>query len=271
MKNFIAILVIVLLLLLPQTAYLGRYAIMAANNAVHYQGSVLKDNRIQLDIPGGSQTQARDWFPFVMLYNAHDGFTHYIGKKSRLTILYNFGAYEPGTTSSSLYSRKSAYHGAFYGAYVIQNEDGSVFGFNEKGDLLPEKIRKVAAYDYQYLVLGGLGASHRKLRFDEYTLEEKRGTFLDIPDWHIITSRIDTLSPLHEEAGYRLSYLQYGKPPAHSGESFPDNQLLGKAWVKAFEEYGFTLVFYILAPTQEVIDHTANEILEHTTLVIPAP
>lgn len=269
MKKLILLLVFLLLLQWAPVQKGLHYGLMLLNNLIHAQDSVQSHTGLQVDIPGGRETEDTDWFPFMLQFNAHDGFTHYIGEDAQLTIVYNFGAYASDQPMSSFYDRHSAYYGAFYGAYLVRLEDGEPFGLTQEGQLKPDQLKRMGAYDYQHLVLRGLGAPYNRLYFNEVMTCTGQETLAGYSDWQVACSTIETRGPLHQENGWHLSYFQYGKPPAYSGESFLPTTLQAKTWVRYFPKARTTVALYVIAPDERVIEETQEDLLSKTVISLP--
>jgi hypothetical protein len=121
---------ILIFLLTPLHRYPLSLAVMKVSNRINYHKSLEKDAGLKLDIPGGSATPGRDWYPFVMNYTADPLFDSYTGHAGgRLSIYYNFGAFDAIKGCSDIYDPASPYYSSFYGAYVVRTRDHSPYGF----------------------------------------------------------------------------------------------------------------------------------------------
>jgi hypothetical protein len=121
---------ILIFLLTPLHRYPLSLAVMKVSNRINYHKSLEKDAGLKLDIPGGSATPGRDWYPFVMNYTADPLFDSYTGHAGgRLSIYYNFGAFDAIKGCSDIYDPASPYYSSFYGAYVVRTHDHSPYGF----------------------------------------------------------------------------------------------------------------------------------------------
>ena len=95
----------------------------------------------------------------MLKYNASDAFSKKTGENISLSIFYNFGGFDPLKGRSKIYSTSSPYLGAFYGVYLVkQNDRPFSFLYKDDGELDHKALEAVAQYDYTNLVLGGLGA-----------------------------------------------------------------------------------------------------------------
>ncbi len=110
----------------PLFPYVRSLAVMAVYSHVCKEDSIMEKEGFDVQIPGGGATNETDWYPFVMTFTADQEFSNYIGKQGeKLTILYNFPAFNLSKGCSRLYDTKSPYYNGFYGAYLVQQEDGS--------------------------------------------------------------------------------------------------------------------------------------------------
>jgi hypothetical protein len=83
-----------------------------------------------------------------------------------------------------------------------------------------------------------------------------------------IRSTIETNSPAHEYKGFKMGYLQYGRPAGryHYKEDFPIIILNGRVYVRYFEEFQATVVLYTMAPSWNTINEVDNEILSKAVI-----
>ena len=75
---------------------LRSYVVMGVYSGQHSRESVMKQQDFTVDIPAG-----KGWYPFMLTYNA-DGFAAWSGIDADMTILYNFGASDMGTRTSTI-------------------------------------------------------------------------------------------------------------------------------------------------------------------------
>lgn len=231
------------------------------------QHSLLSKEKMVMDISGGLKTREKDWYPFVMVFNDNAGFSHYINKEVSLTILYNFGAFEYLNGASSYYNPQSPYLSAFYGGYVVQPKDGSVFGFDENRKPKVDEIAAVPKYDLQYLVLNSLGCYDVTLDYQTDAIQQNL-PYLDKDDWTRIDASITTNSPVHRYRKPQRAYIQYGKPPAkyYEGEDFPLIKLKGRIYARYYEEFNATAFLYVIAPHEDIIEKTDKTFLSQAVI-----
>lgn len=100
-------------------------AVMSVYSRMNGRGSLTAEKGLRIRMPGGLSTLKKDWYPFVMTFEAGTDFGRAAGcPGARLTILYNFGAF--GLQGrSSLYDPDSPYFNSFYGAYLWSSRRGS--------------------------------------------------------------------------------------------------------------------------------------------------
>jgi hypothetical protein len=174
-------------------------------------------------------------------------------------VLYNFGAFNG--PSSALYDESSNYFASFYGAYAIcYNEDTNrKYGFDsEKINI--EEIAAVPIFDYKYLVIEDLGCDNLVFNIDKHETLAKLN-YIGYAGWVKIDAVMKANSPSHKKEEFKLGYIQYGKPMDNEKEDFFETILLGRMYARYFEEYGCTIVLYVMAASEDIIDECDNEIL----------
>ena len=170
----------------------------------------MKKEGFDLDIKGGAYTKKKDWYPFTNVYDTTYEFSNYVDKDMSLTVIYNFGAFDG--KSSSFYNEDSAYFAAFYGAYVIKDEEDpeNIYGFdNDKVNI--DEIAEVPLFDYKYLVVQDLGCKNPIFEVSEFTAEYDI-EYISYKDWVKIEARMLANSPSHTKKENKLGYIQYGLP-----------------------------------------------------------
>src|SRR5690554_3767690 len=90
--------IIIMIFLIAVAAYLSNlyyplrsYLIMYPVSKYHQYTGLFRD--IPLHIPSGSLAGHKDFFPYVLYFNANQGFARYLGLNQdlQLSIIYNFG------------------------------------------------------------------------------------------------------------------------------------------------------------------------------------
>lgn len=240
--------------------------LMSLSSAYENKHSVLNEENINIKMPGGTSTPNKDWYPFVMTFNSSKGFSNYIGKEAKLSILYNFGAFDFTTGASTFYDSSSSYFNAFYGAYVVKGKDFS-YGYYEDGSPNYEEMCNIAKYDMTELVLNSLGCM--KPTFD-MQIEEgySMDTLIGYENWEVIEGNLITNSPVHKEKDNLKAYIQYGPPPKqlYEGEDFPLVKMKGRFYAKYFEESGCSVFFYAIASNTKILEEWEENILQNTKL-----
>lgn len=223
----------------------------------------MKENGFKMHIPGGNSTSEKDWYPFVNTFNASKGFKKFIGRDVDLTVLYNFGAFDG--KASTIFDEESKYHGAFYGAYALKNnEDDEKYGYkDDKIDI--NEIVDISLFDYIYLVLYDFGCSDPVFSPISYDIVENV-KYLGYNDWVRIDAIIETNSPTHKFNGRKMSYIQYGKPLETDKEDFLLMNIRGRMYVRYFEEYDSTIIIYVMAKKKEIILKCDSNFLRHTVI-----
>ncbi len=272
MKKKIVICVAVILIIFilsPLFPYGVSMGVMSAYSGHHERESIMAEKGIQLEIPGGNSTKEKDWYPFVMTFNAEDRFGRWAGdSRLRLTILYNFPAFDLRKGCSRLYDSSSPYYNGFYGAYLVTGGD-TPFGFNDDGSLDISKTALVPQYDFQELVLRAFGIAGKDRIFDwEITHVQEGVGYAGSEDWTQVDAVLLVNGVLHEKEGFAASYLQYGTPKYDLGgnEEFKPIQMVGRIYGKYFEKWDCSIFFYILSADEEVLAKCDEEILSLSKL-----
>jgi hypothetical protein len=265
-KKILLILSITAIVMIVFFPFIRSVVVMFAYSHYEEHTSLLADEEITINMPGGLSTIEKDWYPFVMTFNVDEGFSSYIGRELRISILYNFGAFEQLKGASSYYNPDSDFFNAFYGAYVIQDES-KAFGYNSDGTPDYEEMALVPKYDMSVLVLKSIGCDEPTF---EYTIDKAYHVeaFIGYSDWDVFEATLTTNSPVHELTTNYQAYIQYGKPPTayFSGENFPIVNVKGKIYGRYFEEEGVSIFFYVIAPTEGAIKQCDESFLKTSVL-----
>ncbi|WP_368293167.1 hypothetical protein [Dehalobacter sp. TBBPA1] len=259
----------VLLLKAPLYAQVRSYAVMWAYTKYENSKSLMDKQQVSVQIPGGSSTEEKDWYPFVMVFNDNKGFSQYTGRDLSLSILYNFGAFSWNYGSSTLYKDDSPYYASFYGGYLIKDNSGqSKYGFSADGKLNNNEIMAVAKYDYKKLVLDGLGCPAKQQKMNVLSSEVKSGvTYAGYEGWEQIDAIILVNSPAHKYEGSRRAYIQYGNPLKKTSlEDFPLIKSRARIYARYFKEFDSTVFLYILTPFADTLEQCDQQILSKTVI-----
>lgn len=258
---------LVLLFSIAFVPFIRSVVVMKVFSIYEQQHSLFHDENIDVSIPGGLSTDEKDWYPFVITYNADRGFSGFIGEDARLTILYNFGHFSLFDGQSSFYNPNSPYYSSFYGGYGVQRDSEAAFGFSG-GEPELEELMQVMEYDLTKLVLRDLGKADPV--FDYQLDEMEETTLFDEDGWWRVEGKITTNGVYHEYQGNLRNYLQYGKPPANAWgiKDFSRTTLDGTMYIKYVEEKNLTVAFYVLSPDAQVIESWEEEILRETEFKI---
>jgi hypothetical protein len=209
--------------------------------------SPLKSLGVSLELPAGD-----GWFPDMLVYHDATGLKDKSGQPLDLTIFYTFGAFQDGR--STFYTPGSGYYASFYGAYAIHGKT--------LPDPTPELLEKVAAYDYERLILSALGLSRTTGSFKVSRLSQtKVESYLGYSDWSRYNLKADVPGPAHERAGWLRHYWQFGTPPPLNGEPFESAALYGRVYVKVFPEKNMTLMLYLLCESEMILENTDRTLM----------
>ncbi|HCX64764.1 MAG TPA: hypothetical protein DHN33_06095 [Eubacteriaceae bacterium] len=258
----VAILLFIAVLL--SQPFIKSAVLMKISSWAHERNSVMQEREFSIDLPGGLETQEKDWMPFVMTF--HDpNMGRLLSEDIDVSILYNFGTFQKG--SSLFYQQNSDYFSAFYGAYVIGNKEGNnPYGFDANGRVVEEEIERIARYDLEKLVLESIGLNSNKKSVQVVKRSETQKTIYLDESWFVTDAVIQSYSPMHQYETDRRAYIQYGKPPKSNGGDFAPILLKSRTYIRYFPRYHTTIVLYIIAPNQAVVEKTDREILAKTQI-----
>lgn len=221
--------------------------IMKVSSWQQYAQSPLKELGVWIDLPTG-----QGWFDDLLFYHDASGLKSETGVPLDLSIYYNFGAFEKGR--SLIYTPGSGYYGSFYGAYIVT------------GPSLPAAdskfVKRVAAYDYETLILRALGhpspyGTFEVLEADVQPVE----TYMDVPEWTRYEVRIQVPGVAHTKTQWRLHYWQFGTPPPRGdSEPFETAELHGRLFVKSFKEEAMLVIVYMLCESPEFLEQLDERI-----------
>ena len=273
-KRYLAGRILALLLLFclsPLSRVFYSMAVMSVYSEMNVKTSLLTSENIELSIPGGLSTLRSDWYPFVMTFEANSGFRRFTGDSSlALTILYNFPAFSPLKGCSRLYDTDSPYYNSFYGAYLVKDTDGGIYGFTRKtdGSLYPDTtaVAEVPKYDFWQLVLSEFGLTRADAVFD-WSITEISGpvSYAGEDGFYRMDALLTVNGSSHEYDGFTQSYLQYGKPDFPVTDALAPVQMYGRLYGKYLENKQVSLFFYIVAADKKVLEECDKEILSEST------
>lgn len=260
----IVILVIALFAVSPLYPYVKSLAAMKVYSYINEKESLMDEKGIQIQIPGGNATKDKDWYPFVMTYNADAQFQSFTGDRdARLTIMYNFPAFDMRKGCSLIYDETSPYYNGFYGAYAA---DGK-FGFDENGNFNTDEASIVPKFDMQKLVLEDMGMPRSQSVF-EWSLDEVKENinYAGYDGWTRVDAEMVVNGVLHRaEEDYR-NYIQYGRPKYEAEENFAPVSMKGRIYARYFEEQDVSIYFYIMARNEEVLESCDRDILSESVI-----
>ncbi len=273
-SRFLAGRILALLLLFcisPFSRVFYSMAVMGIYSEMNKKTSLLASENISLSVPGGLSTLRSDWYPFVMTFEANSGFRRFTGDSSLdLTILYNFPAFSPLKGCSRLYDPASPYYNSFYGAYLVKDTDGGIYGFTQQSEdtLYPDAaaVAEVPKYDFWQLVLSEFGLTRANAVFD-WSITEISGpvSYAGKDGFYRMDALLTVNGSSHEYDGFTQSYLQYGKPDFPVTDALAPVRMYGRLYGKYLEDKQVSLFFYIVAADKEVLEECDKEILSKST------
>ncbi len=273
-KRYLAGRILALLLLFcisPLSRVFYSMAVMSVYSKMNEKTSLLHSEEINLSVPGGLSTPRSDWYPFVMTFEANSGFRRFTGDSSlALTILYNFPAFSPSKGCSRLYDTASPYYNSFYGAYLVKDEDGDIYGFTRRADgsLYPDAaaVAEVPKYDFWQLVLSEFGLTRMNAVFDwNITGISEPLSYAGEDGFYRMDATLTVNGSSHEYDGFTQSYLQYGTPNFPVTEPLATVPMYGRLYGKYLEKKQVSLFFYIVAADKEVLEECDREILSESS------
>jgi len=224
--------------------------------------------RVEVTLPGGLSTFMKgDYFPFVMTF-CDNGFGYFYGDRAyNLTILYNFGAFEPLKLHSSLFDEDSLYYNSFYGAYLVTDTRSAdkvrPYAFNSDGSVDIDAIPKVPEYDFSRLVLRDFGLGLGDFVWDWSVTGEENGIALaGLDGWTRLDADITVSGSKHQLKEFVSSYLQYGFPlwPIE-GEEFESVSMKGTVFCRYFPEEQTSVFLYALCCDEGTLQSTIENYL----------
>lgn len=267
---FLVIAAFGILILQPSLFIKARsYLVMSAYSNLVKINSLLNELNVRIDIPGGTSTKEKDWYPFVLVYNADAGFSKHIGRDLSLTILYNFGAFDWKNSTSTFYDAKSPYYNSFYGAYIVkEHQPGRKFAFDPEGQPIIDEVVSVPEYDFKYLVMESLGCPPEKLTMEALSYEITEGvSYAGYDGWHRMDGLLLVNNPNHRFRSNRKAYLQFGNPIYYEDrEEFGLITMQGRIYARYFEEIESTVFLYIMTPGSTALEECDQKILSKTVI-----
>ncbi len=249
----------------PLSPYVRSLAVMKVYSYMNEKESLMKERGIEIDIPGGGATEKADWYPFVMTYNADSDFRLYTGDSDvRLTIMYNFPAFDLSKGCSRLYDDESLYYNGFYGAY---GADGRL-GFKQDGSFDENEAAVVPEFDMKKLVLEDLGMERSQTVFEwQTTAVLENVSYAGYDGWTRVDADMTVSGTNHSPVKNYRNYIQYGKPDYDvNGEEFAPVSMKGRLYARYFEEQDVSIYFYVMARSFDAVEDCDENILSKSKI-----
>lgn len=266
----LAVIAFGLLLLKPPLYFKTRsYLVMYAHSYYEKRNSLLDRLDLKIEIPAGTRTKEKDWYPFVLVYTADEGFSDFMSRQLSLTILYNFGAFDWKHGTSSYYQAKSPYYNSYYGAYIVkEHEANHRYAFTPNGDPIIEEILSIPEYDFKHLVMESLGCPTEKLTMEALSYDITSNVdYVGHSGWHRMDGLLLLNNPNHKFKGNRRAYIQFGNPIYYPDkEEFSLITMHGRIYARYFDELKSTLLLYIMTPNSSTLEECDQEILSKTII-----
>lgn len=156
------IVVLAAFVLSPLFPYVRSLAVMSIYSPLCSNESVMEKENFNLKIPSNE-----GWYPFVMTYTADEAFSSHVNiPAAKLTILYNFPAFDLKRGCSRLFDQASPYYNSFYGAYLISLGNHEPYGFStDMHDPSEPALAEIAKFDFFNLVLSDFGLTEAERVF----------------------------------------------------------------------------------------------------------
>ena len=184
----------------PLFPYVRSLAVMSVYSPLCAKNSVMEKENFSLKIPSDD-----GWYPFVMTYTADEAFSSYVNiPDAKLTILYNFPAFDLKRGCSRLFDETSPYYNSFYGAYLISCGNHEAYGFStDMHDPSEPALADIAKFDFFNLVLNDFGLTQEDRVFEySITSENTNVSFAGSDHWTCICSDITVNGANHEKNGF---------------------------------------------------------------------
>ena len=268
---FVALGAFLILFFAPPAKYLISITVMPIYSQLCKKDSIPDKENISIHIPGGFRTPERDWYPFVMTFQANEGFRKFTGNDTvSLTILYNFPAFSLTRGCSRLYDTHSPYYNSFYGAYFVQQE-GAPYGFTKQsgGSLQVDyhSISQIPQFDFQTLVLREFGLTSENAVFDwKITNTKEHISYVGHKEFVQIDALLTVNGASHVKKEFQASYLQYGIPNFPCNDELSPITMYGRIYCRYFEEWDTSVFFYIIASDKTVLENCDSQILSKSIL-----
>lgn len=260
----IALLIIVCFAASPLAPYVKSLAVMKIYSYMNERESLMREKGIDVKIPGGGATEEDDWYPFVMTFNADERFQNFTKDyEARLTIMYNFPAFDLSKGCSRLYDAGSPYCNGFYGAYAA----GGRLGFDDDGRFKAEEASIVPEFDMKKLVLEDMGMERSKGVFEwKETGLEENVTYAGHDGWTRVDADMRVNGTAHIPKENHRNYIQYGKPAyeIEEEEEFAPVAMKGRLYARYFEEKDVSIYFYIMARDIQILEKCDERILSES-------
>lgn len=266
-KYFIVLFIIIVIYIqIPSFQWLKSLSVMKVSSIYEKNTSVLHDEGIKISIPGGITTIKQDWYPFVITFNDDAGFSEYMNRNLRMTVLYNFGYFPFYRGYSAYYDINSSYYNSFYGAYIIKAEGGEPFGY-KNGEVNIEEIGKIPTYDMKHLVLKSIGARNPVFSYEMTGFKD--ADLLNESEWQVFDANLHVTGSLHEYQGDKRAYIQYGRPPVINGETneYEVIDMKARIYSKYYEEKDISIFFYCITKELETINEWEEKIMSRSKVI----
>ena len=243
---------ILILMLIPLTR---SFLFMKFYSKMEAKGNVLEESGLRIEMMGG-----RAWFPYVMTFQDDEGFSRWSGIPSRLTILYNFPAFDHPFGRTRGFDPHADYYNS---AYAVRKMNGEPFGFLKDGEVNMDEVSLVPQFDFEKLVLEDFGLKQED-QFFSWTPQKitKQVSIAGFPGWTRIEADLSVNGMYHEKKGFVSSYIQYGSPKRQEEfEDFAVVQMKGLVYAKYFSDQDVSVFFYAMTPSEDTLLETEAQFL----------
>lgn len=245
----------------PLAACMRSMVAMSFISSQNTKESFQVEKGFTLEIPSGP-----GWYPLVLTHNADRAFQRLTGADgARLSILYNFPAFDHIKGCSRLFDESSPYYNSFYGAYLTSLPAGGAYGFDPDSPGLSTAAADLAQLDFFGLVLSDFGIENVEKVF-EYKLESEIQdiSLLGYTGWTRADASLRVNGASHEAIPGVRSYWQYGKPRFPVSEPLAPVDMCCTVIARYFDEFESTVFFYVMAPDRAVADYCVENIFPNS-------
>jgi hypothetical protein len=127
-------------------------------------------------------------------------------------------------------------------------------------------MTKAVEYDYTQLVIAAFGCAEPVFNVESCSVDEEKADIAGSGGWTRVDAIISANGCAHNFKSDKMSYLQYGRPMKEVKEDFAVIRLFGRVYAKYLEEYGCTVMIYVMAPDENTVAECDGDILHKAVI-----